>query len=251
MPEEPFLKGKFIFVMGGGKFGTKALRYFKSKGAKVLVVDINPNCKAKSEIDIRAKKLDVCDDLVDGQTAILEGNAFNIIIPLLETKVPDLVVTAIPGNCLAKIVDHWFKKKNIKIEPDQKAIPKALDNLPKNLITFANNDSGIIVISYMFSNMQCKDNCVPPKKICALTGRPKIAPINEFLEFCVYDIAEFSKILVSKQITGGLGAIIGKDLNYLLKKLDRFDKSFTIAIGIACHCHGIINFFKTKKLNKK
>jgi hypothetical protein len=246
MSEATFLRGKFIFIMGGGKFGKKALRYFKSKGAKVLVVDIDPNCKAKSEVDIRAEKLDVYDDLVDGQTAILEGDAFNIILTLLETKVPDLVVTAIPGNCLAKIVDLWFKKKNIKIEPDQNAISKALDNLPKNLITFVNNDSGIIVISYMFSNMQCRDNCLPPKKICALTGRPKIVPINEFLDFCVYDIAEFSKILVSKQITGGLGAIIGKDLNNLLKKLDTLNKSITIAIGIACHCHGIINFLRIR-----
>ena len=109
-----------------------------------------------------------------------------------------------------------------------------------------NTDSGIIVISYMFSNMQCRENCVPPKEICALTGRPKIVPINEFLEFCVYDVAEFSDILISKQITGGLGAINGKDLYNLLKKLDTLDKSFTIAIGIACQCHGVINFLKPR-----
>ena len=48
------LKGKLVFVMGGGKFGTSALKYLKAKRSKVLVADVNPDCMAKSEITVQA-----------------------------------------------------------------------------------------------------------------------------------------------------------------------------------------------------
>jgi len=36
------LKGKLVFVMGGGNFGTRTLKYLKAKRSKVLVADVNP-----------------------------------------------------------------------------------------------------------------------------------------------------------------------------------------------------------------
>jgi len=48
------LKDKLVFVMGGGKFGTSALKYLKAKRSKVLVADVNPDCMAKSEITVQA-----------------------------------------------------------------------------------------------------------------------------------------------------------------------------------------------------
>ena len=38
------ISGKLAFVMGGGKFGTNALKYLKNNDAKVLVVDLDSNC---------------------------------------------------------------------------------------------------------------------------------------------------------------------------------------------------------------
>ena len=46
------LKGNLVFVMGGGNFGTRALRYLKAKRSKVLVADVNPDCMAKSEVNV-------------------------------------------------------------------------------------------------------------------------------------------------------------------------------------------------------
>jgi len=48
------LKDKLVFVMGGGKFGTSALKYLKAKRSKVLVADLNPDCMAKSKITVQA-----------------------------------------------------------------------------------------------------------------------------------------------------------------------------------------------------
>jgi hypothetical protein len=241
------LKGKLVFVMGGGNFGTKALKYLKAEDAKVLVADLNPDCMAKSEVDVQTADLDVADSLVDGQTAFLVGDAVELLLALLGTKVPDLVVTAIPGNAAAKVVAGWLSKRGYKLEPYRKVIPRVLENIPKSLVSFVDEDSAVIVVSYMPSHMRCRENCVPPKDFCALTGRPKLASMDKLLEFSVYNLMDTSTILRSRQLTGGLGAIDGKELYSLLKRLETLHKTLTLAIGTACDCHGILNLTKVKK----
>jgi len=51
---------------------------------------------AKSKVAVQAAALDVADSLADGQAAFLVGDAVEFLLALLETKVPDLVVTAVP-----------------------------------------------------------------------------------------------------------------------------------------------------------
>ncbi len=242
------LKGKLVFVMGGGKFGTSALRYLKAKGAKVLVVDVKADCMAKSEVNVQDAELGVSDSLVDGQAAFLVGDAVDLLAAFLETKVPDLVVTAIPGNAVAKVVESWLAKRGYKLEPYLKVFPKVLENIPKSLISVVDKDSGIIVVSYMPSHMRCRENCMPPKDFCAATGRPKIASIDRLLQFSVYSLVDKSGILTSRQLTGGLGAIDGKALHSLLKQLENIHKPYTQAIGTACDCHGILKLTKVTKL---
>lgn len=241
------LKGKLVFVMGGGNFGTKALKYLKAKRCKVLVADVNPYCMAKSEVTIQAAGLDVADSLVDGQAAFLVGDAVEILLPLLETKVPDLVVTAIPGNAAAKVVESWLSKLGYKLEPYRTVIPRVLENIPKSLVSFVDEDSAVIVVSYMPSHMRCRENCMPPKDFCASTGRPKLTSMDKLLQFSVYNLMDTATIFRSRQLTGGLGAIDGKELYSLLKRLDNLNKPYTLAIGTACDCHGILNLTKVKK----
>jgi hypothetical protein len=240
------LKGKLAFVMGGGKFGTNALRYLKAKSCKVLLADINPDCTAKSEVTVQAADLDVTDSLADGQAAFLLGDAVEFLLALLETNVPDLVVTAIPGNAVAKVVAGWLSKLGCKLEPYRRVVPRVLENIPKSLVSVVDQDSAVIVVSYMPSHMRCRENCVPPKDFCAVTGRPKLASMDKLLEFSVYNLTDASAILRSMQLTGGLGAIDGKELYSLLKRLENLHKPYTLAIGTACDCHGILNLSKAK-----
>ena len=240
------LKGKRAFVMGGGKFGTNALQYLKSQGCKVLVADINPDCTAKSEVTVQAAGLDVVDSLADGQAAFLLGDAVEFLLALLKTKVPDLVVTAIPGNAAAKVVAGWLSKLGGKLEPYRRVVPRVLENIPKSLVSFVDQDSAVIVVSYMPPHMRCRENCMPPKDFCAVTGRPKLASMDKLLEFGVYNHTDASAILRSRQLKGGLGAIDGKELYSILKRLEKLNKPFTLAIGTACDCHGILNLTKAK-----
>ncbi len=72
----------------------------------------------------------------------------------------------------------------------------------------------------MPADKRCRENCVPPKTVCTRTGRPKLAPMDKILNFGIYGLADVSAVLVSRQLTGGLGGIEGKDLAALLKELD-------------------------------
>jgi hypothetical protein len=71
--------------------------------------------------------------------------------------------------------------------------------------------------------------------------------MDKLLEFAVYNQTDVSQILQSKQLTGGLGAINGKELCSLLKQLETHQKPFTLAIGTACDCHGVLNLAKIAK----
>ena len=240
------VRGKLVFVMGGGKFGTNALRYLKDKGAKVLVVDLNPDCEASSEADVLGADLRVSDSLGDGQAVFLVGDAVDLLVALLENTVPDMVVTAIPGNAVAKVVEVWLAKRGVKLEPYLEVIPKVLENIPESLVSFIDYVCGVIVVSYMPSDMRCRENCMPPKNVCASTGRPKLASMDKLLEFSVYDLTDVSGILCSPQLTGGLGAINGNELSSLLKRLANIHRPYTLAIGTACDCHGILRLIKIK-----
>jgi len=88
---------------------------------------------------------------------------------------------------------------------------------------------------------------MPPKDFCASTGRPKLTSMDKLLQFSVYNLMDTSTIFRSRQLTGGLGAIDGKELYSLLKRLDSLHKTFTLAVGTACDCHGNLTLTKVKK----
>jgi hypothetical protein len=87
---------------------------------------------------------------------------------------------------------------------------------------------------------------MPPKDFCAVTGRPKLASMDKLLGFSVHNHADVAMIFTSKQLRGGLGAINGKELVSLLKRLETNQKPFTLAIGTACDCHGVLNLAEVK-----
>ena len=246
MSKDYFLKEKLVFVMGGGKFGTNALRYLTERGAKILVTDLNPECLAHSEVDFVSDQVDVIDSLVAGQSALVIGDSVELLLIVLKHHVLDLLVTAIQGNAIAKVLEVYVTKHGKKFEPYTSAVSEVLKSIPESLVSFADNDSATIVVSYMPANLRCRENCIPPKGFCPVTGRLKQATMDKRLKFSVFGLTDVSGVLTSKQLTGGLGAIEGKDLLSLLKKLDTIKSPYTIAIGTACDCHGVLNIAKIK-----
>ena len=232
--------------MGGGKFGRNALRYFKTLGAKVIIVDKNSNCLVSKEVDFQTTKFDFLNRLDKGNSVFLLGDALQILANLLEIKIPDLIVTAIPCNTIAEFVKHWLNNRHINLYPFVEIIPKVLENIPKSLILSVDSEEAVIIVSYMFYDNQCKEKCFPPKRFCTVTGRKKLATIDIVLDFSVDKLVDISGIMVSRQLIGGLGAILGKDLYSLLKRLENQKTPYSLAIGSACDCHGILNLYQAQ-----
>lgn len=246
MSKDYVLQGKLVFVMGGGKFGTNALCYFEERGAKVLVADVNPDCLASQEVDFVSESVDVFDSLKQGQSVLVVGDAVDLLLDALKLRELDLVVTAIQGNAVAKAVEAYVAKQGMKFEPYSEAVSDVLMNIPESLVSFVDEDSAVVVVSYMPSGSRCRENCVPPKGVCAVTGKPKPSTMDKRLEFSVFGLTDVSGVLVSRQLTGGLGAIEGKDLRSLLTELDLVKVPCTVAVGTACDCHGVLNLAKIK-----
>jgi hypothetical protein len=246
MQKDYNLTDKLVFVMGGGKFGTNALKYMQDRGAKVVVADVNPECLASSEVDFVSDKLDGISSLKSGQSALVVGDAVELLLAALKHNDLDLVVTAIQGNAVAKAVEVYVTNKGMKFEPYRNAVSEVLKNVPESLVSFVDESSGVIVCSYMPSDLRCRENCVPPRGVCAVTGRPKLATMDRLLVFSVFGLTDISGVLVSKQLTGGLGAIQGKDIDALLRKLDKISGPCTLAVGTACDCHGVLNLARIK-----
>ena len=68
--------------------------------------------------------------------------------------------------------------------------------------------------------------------------------MDRLLEFSIQNLVDLSCILVSRQLTGGLGAIEGKELRSFLRELEKINKQCTLGIGTACDCHGIVSLVK-------
>jgi len=67
------------------------------------------------------------------------------------------------------------------------------------------------------------------------------------LKFGAFEVTDHCVLMSSPQITGGLGAINGNDVYSLFKQLENFPKPFTLALGTACNCHGVISLIKIIK----
>ena len=242
------LKDQVSFVVGGGRFGTRAVEHLKAENARVLVVDVNPHCKARSRVDLITRDLSTVDSLAEGQAALIVGEGIDQLIRFLKSKIPYVIVPAIPCHVAAKVVYNWLSMRGYKLTAYKEGTPVVADNLPKSLICCVDQAHAVIVASYMLPNRRCKENCLPPKDFCSATRRPKPAPMYELLKFSVFNVVKISEVFVSKQLGPGIGAMSGTKLHGTLKHLEALYEPYTLAIGTACKCHGVLNLFRVKKI---
>ena len=217
------LKNKVILIFGGGKYGTKALKFAKKKKAeKIFVMDRNPLCQAR-------------EFLSKEEFLLLEGNT---ILNLITKLKPDFIIPAMPGHTIGRLCKETFN-----LRPFPESLPIVMKYLPQSLITRRDKTTSTLVLSYMPREKTCREDCIPPDGYCRLTKEPRPASIYALLNYAIFRKFGLSKIFVSEQVSAGLGGIrteiILKFLNKVKKELPQ-----TLAIGTACQCHGILNLFR-------
>ena len=217
------LKNKVILIFGGGKYGTKALKFAKKKKAeKIFVMDRNPLCQAR-------------EFLSKEEFLLLEGNT---ILNLITKLKPDFIIPAMPGHTMGRLFKETFDLK-----PFPEVLSSVVKYLPQSLIAREDKSTSTLVLSYMPKEKTCIENCIPPDGYCHLTKELRPAPIYALLNYAIFGKFDISRIFVSEQISAGLGGIRTKTILEFLDKIKK-ETHRTLAIGTACQCHGILNLFR-------
>lgn len=210
-----------VLVIGGGKYGAKACRYFKAQQARVMLVDTNPACQARPLV---ARRDFILQDAKDAWEL-----AFNLK--------PDFIVPTHPGHTLGKWTSEYFH-----LQPLSGALGPVKQRLPPSLIRSGDESKAALIASFMAPGARCRANCLPPPHGCAVTGDPRPAPLYRLLEYAVHGRFDCSKIFVAAQLTAGIGAIKTPEFLAFIKEVE-IKKPKTLAVGTACQCHGVLNLY--------
>ncbi|MEM3077927.1 MAG: hypothetical protein QXR38_00300 [Nitrososphaerales archaeon] len=239
------LKDKLIVIAGGGYFGTEALISAKESLAKIILLDGFANCKASEFADeiIEGIDLDKAMDVKANSAKFFICDAVKFLTDFLKKVTPDYIVPAIPGNLTGKLVMRWLEDKGFKIKVESELVREVLDDIPKSMINHYDEDSGTIIASYMPKGSLCKIPCDQPLEFCPTTGKPKAGPMYKVLEHATWGKVKTSKIIPSHKLQRNVGCFIGEELSSFLSYIDQIERPYSVAIGTACACHGILNIF--------
>ena len=216
------MKNHTALVIGGGKYGTKACRFFKEQKTRVILVDNDPACKAKG--------------LVANKDFVLMNaqSAWNLALKLK----PDFIVPTNAGHTCGKWIRDYFRLKPL---PD--SIADVTKRLPQSLLLGCDEPNAALIFSYMTKGKLCREDCPHPPDECGLTHEPRPAPLFKLLEYGVFELFDCAKIFVSEQMAPSVGAIKASEFLAFVKEIET-KKPKTLAVGTACRCHGILNLFR-------
>lgn len=241
-----FKEGELVVCVGGGYWGTKGARIAKNYRANAIVIDKDRDCTAREVADTVIAEQDLGKLDIEG-VVLYVGDVARALIEILKITTPAWIVPTIPGGFGGRLTERWLATKPIELIRSGKLVSSALRGLPPKLVFSADLRLGTIISSYMPEGIKCKLDCSSPK-ICPVTGRRKVSPIYELLEFSVCEVVEHYKIFVTKQL-GGIGAIPGSEVKEVLDYIDKLDPPYSLAIGTSCRCHGLVNFFEARLPN--
>ena len=239
------LKDKLIVIAGGGYFGTEALISAKESLAKIILIDEIPDCKANKFADERLNGIDL-DKAINAKANYVKFfvcDAVRFLADFLKRATPDYIAPAIPGHLAGKLVKKWLEDEGFKIKVESKLIREVLDDIPKSMVIYCDEDLGIIITSYMPKGSLCKIPCDQPIGFCPTTGKPKAGPMYKVLEHATWNKVKVSKILISHKLQTNVGCFRGEELTRFLSSIENMERPYSLAIGTACTCHGILNLF--------
>jgi len=242
-----FLKpGELVVCLGGGEWGAKAARIAKNNKANAIIIDRDARCLAAEATDAVIGEQDLGKPDIQGVNLYL-GDAVGALIVILEVATRAWVIPAIQGGFSGQLIERWLSAKHVEVIRSGKLVNDALQGLPPKLVFSANRGLGTIITSYMPPQIKCKPDCLAPKK-CPVTGRRKISPMYELLEFSVCEVVDYYWIFATKPL-GGIGGIPGSEVKKALEDIGKLTPPYSLAVGTSCRCHGLVDFFEVRLPN--
>ncbi|MDI9646523.1 MAG: NAD-binding protein [Archaeoglobales archaeon] len=199
-------------VVGGGRYGARAVEYLMKNKREFLVLEPDLNCEVSRKFGIE----------------VIKGQATDLI-ELAKKVNPEWIFPTAPVHVAAEVLKKDF-------EPWIDVVNSILCGIPPKIVVSVGR--GSIVVSYNRDGT-CLENCISPD-ICPVTKIKRPCPMFEMIKFASPE----AFVLVSHQLVPGLGAIRGKDFQEMVKKAY---KDRRIIVATACKCHGVITALKKIK----
>ncbi len=254
-----------ILIVGGGKFGIKAIEYARDKSQAAIIIDNNSQCQAIKQVDKQFNNFDTFKralrEFNKNEIWFIEQNV-GIVNELLMLIDISYIIPVIPIHLMVYIISTFFRKHSINFVLERENFDKFVSSCDKNLILSSNFEEGIIYLSHAKNDEICPDNCNGPLNFCPHFKREKKITITRFLRECLkmndyLEIKEDDEIMImvileSYQLKPGLGGLLASEvldvLTILNEKLSIISqKPCKLMIGTTCNCHGVINFLEKKK----
>ncbi|MDI9633019.1 MAG: hypothetical protein QFX32_03055 [Methanolinea sp.] len=198
--------------MGGGRYGVKAARFLEAEGTQYILVDVDPRCPAATLVTSRGNFAHfICGGLDEAYDAFVECK-------------PRRIFPAAPVHVAAGMVSAA-----LGFRESAPALFPVLSHVPPGLVV--GTKRGSLFLSRNRSG-RCLADC-PEPDACPVTRDSRQIPVHALLR----EILPGAHILESRQVTPGLGAIMGEDLDRLLAEVGDRDR---VVIGTACRCHGVV-----------
>ncbi len=254
-----------IIIVGGGKFGLKAIEYAKEICQKAILIDNNPQCQAISLSDRQFKNYSEFKEniaqLNENELYFVndEINIINEIVTLMDIK---YVIPVVPIHLMASIISFFIQKNSINLIPDINGTKNFTFSCDKNLLLSSNIHNGIVFLSHAKADELCPDNCSGPLNFCPHFKREKYKTItrylreyykiNHYIDINEGEIINITIIIESYQLKPGLGGLVGDEINTIINLLEHKissyrDKYCKIVVATTCNCHGVITFFKKEE----
>jgi hypothetical protein len=242
------LRGGLVVVAGGGFFGTKAVRFAKEAGNRVIVVDNVAECDARRYVVevLGGGQIDEAVMVKAGSAVLVISDAVEFLSNLMEVAVPDCIVPSVPGHLAGKLIKHWLERRGFVVKYGSKALSKIKREIPRGLVIYQDEGKGLLITSYMPTGGLCRVPCNQPVDICPTSGRRKAGTMSDILTKATRGKVTISKILASHNLKGEVGYFEGGGLASFLSDCSGIEPPFDIAIGTACGCHGILNLFTVR-----
>ncbi len=253
-----------LLVVGGGKFGLRAIKFAKKRSYNTILIDKNPNCLAGNFIETKFREfyalLDYFNKHQNREIVFFESD-ISIINKILYEIEFSWIIPVVPIHLIALIVKNFMISNNIQLLLDNITSKVYSEKIKPDILLTSPVQEGILYLSYAKEDEVCPEDCPGPPDYCPSFKREKPITITEYLKK-VFDISDSFNLLKNKkkliillhsyQLMPGLGGLKGQEIYSIYNQLENNliflkNNQFNLIVATTCNCHGVINFYKSRK----
>lgn len=211
-----------VWVIGGGRYGRKAVRRFLERGNKVDITVVEQDQEQCSCFNL----LPVTCFQQDGVRFLMEQFGRGVF--------PGWIIPMVPFH----LAFEWIKQM---LSSEFELVPlTTAENIVKQFPNTIRGGKGRFFTS--LADFMCPEDCPALDHIC--TVRKKARPYLLYQKIEMEKIDGFSTVVIqSQQIFPGIGGYRPEDLYHALD-LVKTSKG-PILLSTACKCHGVVDLFET------